>query len=147
MSDDEFWVDTPGLAKSAEGFHAKGYSIQALADRISALMGSDVAEAVGLDSSGKAIYQKLQSGTSDLHAGVKSWGDAVHSTGDAVKQAARTFDATEANNTQLAQGLASGLTGDGDAPATPVTDPVTTPTESSSPSTPPVTTHGGRAGH
>ena len=102
MTDDQFWVNTDGLAQSAGGFHDKAATVNSLVDRVKALSSPDLAAIVGLDSQGEGVFQQLQQGSTQLHQGLSQWGEAIHNAGDSVANSAKVFDKTEDNSKKLA---------------------------------------------
>lgn len=109
MSEEQFWVNPPGLTHSAGGFRDKGDDILRLAKQIEKLTGTDLTNAAGGDRDGKSFVATYLQGAKQLHEGVKSWSDAVSGTGDQVASMAKMFGKVEDSTSKGATDIQTAL--------------------------------------
>jgi hypothetical protein len=98
MSDNTFWVDAEGLAKSGQGFSAKAGQIFGVADQIGKLTDPSVIdEAAGSDALGRQFAAMHLQQAFALYQALLSWAGAVDNTGNSVTSIAKMFGAAENN--------------------------------------------------
>jgi hypothetical protein len=110
MSDNSFWVNPDGLAKSSQGFSAKATQITSLADQIGKLTApSVIGEAAGSDAAGQHFAAAHLQQAGALYDGLLSWAGAVDNTGQSVNSTAKMFGAAEDNSGSAAGSLGQQL--------------------------------------
>jgi hypothetical protein len=106
VSDNDFWVDPNGLARSAKGFADKHQEISSIVRRITALNNPTlVATAAGSDGGGKQFLAAHLDGATQLREGVQTWATAVGATGTGIHTTARNFGAVENTAAEAAKRL------------------------------------------
>jgi hypothetical protein len=110
MTDNSFWVNPDGLAKSSQGFSAKATQITSLADQIGKLTApSVIGEAAGSDAAGQQFAAAHLQQAGQLYDGLLSWAGAVDNTGQSVNSTAKMFGAAENNAGDAAGSLGQQL--------------------------------------
>jgi hypothetical protein len=122
MSDNNFWVNPDGLAKSNAGLGSKATEINNLAATIVGLTSPSVVNAAaGGDAAGKQFATTHLQQADALLQGLQSWASAVGQAGDSLGSTAKLFNTAENNagdasgslGNQLNSGSGSGGSGSG----------------------------------
>jgi hypothetical protein len=114
MSDDHFWVDPHGLAKSGNGFADQREQVASLHRHIQDLLTRARVVISGDSNGNKFLKDHLDAGVR-IRDGVKKWGETSGATGAGVVGAANLFSAAEDGATATAHDLGSKMKGSGSA--------------------------------
>lgn len=100
----EFWVNTDGLAGSADGFDDAADRVRDVHSTYTASTG-ELGEPWGTGSAGKTFAQGFVPSAQLYTEGLQTWENALRQTADGVSAMADNFRRTEDNNVQIANQL------------------------------------------